>query len=95
MRLARPILPACAGATPASTSASISASASSESLKPSGPKNLMPLSSAGLWLAEIMMPRSARMDGVKSPTAGVGTGPSSSTFMPVEVRPAVRAFSNM
>ncbi len=36
-------------------------STSSDSLKPSGPKNLMPLSWYGLWLAEIMMPRSARM----------------------------------
>ena len=28
-------------------------------------------------------------------TAGVGTGPSNSTFIPVDVSPAVRAFSNM
>ena len=75
--------------------ASISASASSDSLKPSGPKNLIPLSSAGLWLAEIMMPRSARIDRVRNPTAGVGTGPSRRTFMPVLVSPAVSAFSSM
>ncbi len=55
----------------------------------------MPLSVAGLWLAEIITPRSARIERVISPTAGVGTGPSSSTFMPVEVSPAVSAFSNM
>ena len=74
---------------------SISSSAASDSLKPSGPKNLIPLSSAGLWLAEIITPRSARIETVSSPTAGVGTGPSSRTFIPVEVSPAVSAFSNM
>ena len=37
----------------------------------------------------------ARIDVVKSPTAGVGTGPSNSTFIPVLVRPAVNAFSNI
>ncbi len=55
----------------------------------------MPLSSAGLWLAEIITPRSARIDRVIRPTAGVGTGPRSSTFIPVDVRPAVSALSNM
>jgi len=93
--LARPIFCACAGWNSPATSASISNSASSDSLNPSGPKNLIPLSSAGLWLAEIITPTSARIDGVSSPTAGVGTGPSSSTFMPVEVKPAVSAFSSM
>jgi len=85
----------CASGISPASAASISASTSSDSLKPSGPKNLMPLSCAGLWLAEIMMPRSARIERVRNPTAGVGTGPSSSTFMPVEVRPAVSAFSSM
>ncbi len=42
-----------------------------------------------------MTPRSARIEWVNRPTAGVGTGPSSSTFMPVEVSPAVSAFSSM
>ncbi len=55
----------------------------------------MPLSSEGLWLAEIMIPRSARIECVSRPTAGVGTGPSSSTFIPVEVSPAVSAVSSM
>ena len=32
---------------------------------------------------------------VAKPTAGVGTGPSSSTFIPVLVNPAVSAFSSM
>ena len=45
------------------------------SLKPSGPKNLIPLSSCGLWLAEIITPTSARIERTSSPTAGVGTGP--------------------
>ena len=95
MRLARPMLPACAGSTPSWIRRVISSSAASDSLKPSGPKNLIPLSWCGLWLAEIMMPRSARIELVSIPTAGVGTGPSSSTFMPVLVSPAVSALSNM
>ena len=40
----------------ASNKASISSSRSSSNLKPSPPKNLMPLSIAGLWLAEIITP---------------------------------------
>ena len=44
---------------------SISASASSDSLKPSGPKNFMPLSAAGLWLAEIITPTSALKEWVR------------------------------
>ncbi len=95
MRFARPILAACAGGTSPARIVSISSSASSDSLKPSGPKNLIPLSSCGLCEAEIITPTSARMDLVRSPTAGVGTGPRRSTFMPVEVKPAVSAFSNM
>jgi hypothetical protein len=64
-------------------------------LEPVGAEELDPVILAGLWLAEIITPTSARIDGVKSPTAGVGTGPSSSTFIPVEVNPAVSAFSSM
>ena len=48
-----------------SISGSISASASSDNLNPSGPKNLMPLSIAGLWLAEIITPNSARIEWVR------------------------------
>ena len=40
----------------ASSKSSISSSRSSSNLKPSPPKNLMPLSKAGLWLAEIITP---------------------------------------
>ena len=95
MRLARPISLGAAGSIGPSRMASISVSTSSDSLKPSGPKNLIPLSTAGLCEAEIMMPRSARMDRVRNPTAGVGTGPRSRTFIPVEHSPAVSAFSSM
>ena len=42
-----------------------------------------------------MTPRSARMEGVSMATAGVGTGPSSSTSMPTEVKPATMAVSIM
>ena len=64
-RVARPIFSGCASTMSPATSASISASASSDSLNPSGPKNLMPLSRKGLWLAEIITPRSARMEWVR------------------------------
>ena len=53
----------------------------------------MPLSSKGLCEAEIMTPRSARMERVSIPTAGVGIGPVSSTSMPTEVKPATSAVS--
>ena len=76
-------------------SASIWRSTSSESLKPSGPKSLMPLSSNGLCEAEIMTPRSARIERVSIATAGVGIGPSRSTSMPTEVKPACSADSIM
>ena len=78
-----------------SISASISRSTSSESLKPSGPNSLMPLSSYGLCEAEIITPRSARIERVSMATAGVGIGPSSSTSMPTEVKPATSAYSIM
>ena len=75
--------------------ASISSSCSSDSLKPSGPKILMPLSAKGLCEAEIMMPRSARMERVSIETAGVGTGPNRKTSMPDARSPEVSAFSIM
>ena len=55
----------------------------------------MPLSSYGLWLALITMPASARMLTVRCATAGVGTGPHSSTRPPIEVTPAASAVSSM
>ena len=64
-------------------------------MKPSGPKNLMPLSSKGLCEAEIITPRSARIERASMPTAGVGTGPTRKTSMPTEVKPAVSAVSSM
>ena len=80
---------------PLSRRASISASMASDSLNPSGPNSLMPLSSNGLWDAEIITPRSARMDRVSMAVAGVGIGPTSTTSMPTEVKPAVIAASSM
>ena len=76
-------------------SCSISASASSGSLKPSAPKILMPLSSYGLWLALITIPASARMLTARCATAGVGTGPHSSTRPPIDVIPEAIAVSSM
>ena len=55
----------------------------------------MPLSSNGLCEAEIMTPRSARIERVSIATAGVGIGPSWSTSMPTEVKPAISAVSIM
>ena len=55
----------------------------------------MPLSSNGLCEAEIMTPRSARIERVSIATAGVGIGPSRSTSMPTEVKPACSADSIM
>jgi hypothetical protein len=45
--------------------------------------------------AEIMTPRSARMERVSMAIAGVGIGPRSSTSMPTEVKPACSADSIM
>ena len=78
-----------------SSSCSICFSTSSDSLKPCGPNSLMPLSSNRLCEAEIITPRSARIDLVSIATAGVGIGPSSSTSMPTEVKPATMAYSIM
>ncbi len=62
-------------------------SASSDSLKPSGPNSLMPLSSNGLCEAEIITPRSARRLRVSIATAGVGSGPTRVTSMPAPMKP--------
>ena len=42
-----------------------------------------------------MMPQSAPMDFVRCATAGVGMGPTSSTFMPMLTSPLVSAVSSM
>ena len=41
------------------------------------------------------MPRSALRDFVRKLTAGVGKGPSKFTSQPIEIKPAVRAFSTI
>ena len=55
----------------------------------------MPLSSYGLWLAEITTPASARIDEVMKAMPGVGSGPHSITFAPIEQMPEAIACSNM
>jgi len=55
----------------------------------------MPLSSNGLWEAEMTTPASARRLLVRNAMAGVGIGPTSSTSTPMEQIPAVRALSIM
>src|ERR1051326_1441161 len=97
MRLARPSLAGSASpvSSPFAISASIWRSVSSESLLPSGPNSLMPLSWKGLCDAEIITPRSARSDRVSMATAGVGNGPNWKTSMPTEGKPATRADSLM
>jgi hypothetical protein len=55
----------------------------------------MPLSWYGLCDAEIMIPRSARIERVNIAIAGVGSGPTSTTSMPTEISPAVSAGSSM
>jgi hypothetical protein len=95
MRVARPILSGAASSSAESPAikASISASVSSDSLYPSGPNSLMPLSTKGLCEAEIITPRSARSDRVSMATAGVGIGPSWKTSMPTAVKPETSADS--
>jgi hypothetical protein len=55
----------------------------------------MPLSANGLWLALITIPASARMLTVRCATAGVGSGPQSSTRPPIEQTPEAIAVSIM
>ena len=45
--------------------------------------------------AEIITPRSARSERVSMPMAGVGSGPTRITFMPIETKPDVNAGSIM
>jgi hypothetical protein len=66
----------------------------SGSLKPSGPKNLMPLSGMALWEAEMTAPAAAPKWRVRKATAGVGTTPAASTSPPAERIPATRALSS-
>src|SRR5215471_9453515 len=93
MRLARPRSGLLASFLLRSESMSVSIwfSISSDSLYPSGPNSLMPLSSKGLWEAEIITPRSQRIERVSMAIAGVGIGPVWNTSMPTEVKPATNA----
>ena len=71
--------------------ASIRSSTSSGSFTPPAAKNLMPLSGAGLWDAEIMTPKSARESAIRNAAAGVGTTPASNTSTPELASPAETA----
>ena len=73
--------------------ASISSSTASGSLKPPWPNSLIPLSGAGLWLADSITPSSAPRSRVRNATAGVGITPSRSTSTPDPARPATTAAS--
>ena len=98
MRLAvgrSPLKSSSPAAAPSSTSCSMRSSVSSGSLKPSRPKNLMPLSWYGLWLALITTPASARIDSVMKAMPGVGSGPMSITSTPMEQMPEAMACSSM
>ena len=55
----------------------------------------MPLSSKGLWEAEMTMPASARMLLVRKAIPGVGMTPTMSALTPIEQIPETRAFSSM
>ncbi len=70
-------------------------SSSSESLKPSELKNLIPLSAIGLWDALITTPAAAPIARVTHATAGVGTIPSETESRPTDAIPATRAASSI
>src|SRR3954447_3088994 len=72
---------------------SITRSMSSSSFTPPRARNLMPLSGIGLWLAEIITPRSASSAAVRCATPGVGSTPSCSTSTPADASPATTADS--
>ena len=71
-----------------SIAASISSSIASGSFVPAAEKNLIPLSSGGLWDAEITTPLEAPRSVVRNATAGVGSMPASRTSPPAAVIPA-------
>src|SRR5579883_1300009 len=73
--------------------ASIASSTSSASLWPPRAKNLIPLSGAGLWLADSTTPRSAPRVSVRYAIAGVGITPARITSTPAEASPAATAAS--
>ena len=63
-------------------------STASGSFVPSPEKNLMPLSSYGLWLAEITTPAVAYLTRALRLDAGVGIGPQSTMSTPALEKPA-------
>ena len=71
----------------------MASSVASGSLTPPGPKNLIPLSAAGLWLAEMTTPKDAFSAPVRKATPGVGMTPSLSTSTPALASPATTAAS--
>src|SRR5262245_61157218 len=73
-----------------SSSASISSSDSSVSLRPSESKNLTPLYSGGLCEAEMTAPRSS----ASSATAGVGRTPARTALPPAATIPRAKASSS-
>src|SRR4051794_22233022 len=88
--------PSCGpGRSPASRRASIPASTSSESLKPSAPKNFRPLSAKGLWEAEMTAAPSRPSRPSSTGAAGVGSTPASSASPPAAATPAANALSSM
>ena len=73
------------------SAASILSSVESGSLWPPREKNLIPLSGAELWLAEIITPKSASRSAVRYAAPGVGITPASKTSTPDEAKPAETA----
>ena len=73
-----------------SISASSSASTASSALRPST-TTFRPLSGAGLWEAETMIPAAWRGSRLACTRQGVVTTPRSTASVPVEVSPAARA----
>src|SRR5919108_2108074 len=86
----RSISPPPALAAGVTSSASISSSASSVSLRPSRSKSLTPLYSGGLCEAEMTAPRSS----ARRATAGVGRTPASTALPPAETTPRANASSS-
>ena len=80
----------CSARGGASSSASISSSAASGSLRPRASKNFTPLYSGGLCEAEMTTPRSSGA----SATAGVGSTPPSTAIAPAEATPRANAASS-
>src|SRR5262245_5932976 len=72
---------------------SISDSTASGSLTPPLAKILIPLSGAGLWLADSTTPNTAPVAAVRCATAGVGMTPRRTASTPLAARPATTAAS--